>query len=140
VGGRSVRVLVADDQPAFRKAARAVLDASEQFELVGEARSGEEAVSGATTLEPDLVLMDVHMEGIGGLEATRRIVTERPEIAVILVSSYRAEDMEASAADSGAIAFLPKDEFGVRSLSGLWATRAEHAAPTETRGPPSRDG
>ncbi len=135
-----VRVLVADDQPPFRKAARAVLGATQGFELVGEVASGEEAVSAVSTLEPDLVLMDVHMAGIGGIEATRRIVASRPESAVILVSSYRAEDLAAAAAESGAIAFLPKDQFGARRLSELWSSRAELLARTSTREPPSPDG
>lgn len=135
-----VRVLVADDQQPFRKAARAVLGAMPEFELVGEVVSGEEAVSATSALEPDLVLMDVHMAGIGGIEATRRILALQPEAAVILVSSYRAEDLTAAAAESGALAFLPKDQFGARRLSELWSSRAELLPPTGTREPPSPDG
>ena len=67
MGDAPVRVLVADDQPPFRKAARAVLAAMTDFELVGEVTSGEEAVLAASTLEVDLILMDVHMSGIGGI-------------------------------------------------------------------------
>jgi two-component system invasion response regulator UvrY len=137
---RLVRVLVVDDQLPFRKAARAVLEVLPGFELVEEAVSGEGAVAAASTFEPDLVLMDVHMEGIGGLEATRRIVAARPETVVILVSSYRAEHVAAAVAESGAMAFVPKDQFGARSLSELWASRAELPARTGTREPPSPDG
>ena len=134
-----VRVLVADDQVPFRKAARTVLDVMPTFELIGEVASGEEAVSGAGQLEPDLVVMDVHMEGIDGFEATRRILESRPGTAVILVSSDREGGLEAAAADAGALAFLPKEQFGVRALSELWESRAGRAAPTGTRAPPSRD-
>ena len=68
----------------------------------------------------DLVLMDVHMDGIGGVEATRRIVTMRPEVVVILVSSYRAGDLAAAAVDCGAAAFLEKNRFGVAALREIW--------------------
>lgn len=136
----AVRVLVADDQLPFRKAARTVLEVLPAFELVGEVASGEEAVSGAAQLEPDLVVMDVHMEGMDGLEATRRILESRPGTAVILVSSDRVDDLETAAADVGALAFLPKEQFGVRALSELWESRAGRPAPTGKREPPSRDG
>jgi len=135
-----VRVLVVDDQRPFRKAARAVLDVMPEFELVDEADSGEAAVSSSASLEPDLVLMDVHMEGMDGLEATRRILAARPETAVILVSSYRVEDVAAAAAESGALAFLPKDRFGARTLREIWASRAELLPRTGRREPPSPDG
>ena len=140
VGSPPIRVLVADDQLPFRKAARAVLGVMPTFELVGEVVSGEEAVSAAAGLAPDLVLMDVYMEGIDGFEATRRILVTRPGTAVILVSSYRESGLDTAAAEVGAIAFLPKEQFGVRALSALWESQAERVAPTGTRGPPSRDG
>jgi two-component system, NarL family, invasion response regulator UvrY len=132
-----VRVLVADDQAPFRKAAGAVVQFLPDFELVGEARSGEEAVAEAAELKPDLVLMDVHMQGIDGFDATRQIVAARPETIVVLVSSYRPEDVEAAAAEAGALAFLPKDQFGARSLSELWSSRAARPPRTGTRELPS---
>lgn len=135
-----IRVVVADDQLPFRRAARAVLGALPDFELVAEVASGEEAVDAATSLEPELVLMDMHMDGIGGVEATRRIVAERPEAVVVLVSSYRAEELAAAATESGAAAFLPKDQFGVAALRDLWSSLARLHAPRGTRGRPSRDG
>ena len=67
----TVRVLVADDQAPFRRAARSVVGATTDFELVGEASSGEEAVALVGSLRPDLVLMDIAMDGIGGIEAAR---------------------------------------------------------------------
>jgi two-component system, NarL family, invasion response regulator UvrY len=135
-----VRVLVADDQLPFRKAARDVLSVLPEFELVGEVESGEAALALASSLAPDLVLMDVHMEGIGGLEATRQIIATRPETVVILVSSYRAEDVAAVAAESGALAFLPKERFGAKPLKQLWASRAERLGRRGTRELPSPDG
>ena len=135
-----IRVVVADDQVPFRKAARAVLETMSEFELVGEAASGEEAVEAVSTLDPDLVIMDVHMEGIGGLEATRRITSERPKAAVVLVSSYRADDLADAVAESGAVAFLPKAQFGAGALTDLWSSLARPGAPTGTRARPSHAG
>jgi DNA-binding NarL/FixJ family response regulator len=135
-----VRVVVADDQLPFRRAARAVLGALPEFELVAEAASGEEAVDVAATLEPELVLMDVHMEGIGGFEATRRIVDARPDAVVVLVSSYQADELAAAVRESGAAAFLPKDQFGAARLKELWSSLARPGAPTGTQGQPSPDG
>lgn len=139
VSGGPVRVLVVDDQEPFRKAAGAVLGVLPEFELVGEALSGDEAVAAAGTLEPDLVLMDVHMEGMDGLDATRRIVTTHPETVVILVSSYRTDDVEAAAAEAGALAFLPKDQFGARALTALWSSRIARPDRKGTREPRSHD-
>jgi two-component system, NarL family, invasion response regulator UvrY len=135
-----IRVVVADDQLPFRRAARAVLGALPDFELVAEVASGEEAVEAATNLEPELVLMDMHMQGIGGVEATRRIVAERPDAVVVLVSSYRAEELATAVTESGAAAFLPKEQFGAAALKDLWSSLARPRAPRGTRGQPSRDG
>lgn len=120
---RALRVLVADDQAPFRKAARAVLEVARDFEIVGEATSGEEAVDAAELLRPDLVVMDVKMEGIGGVEAARQILAARPETLVVLVSSYRPEDVPKAVADSGALAFVPKDRFSAATLEGLLPDR-----------------
>jgi two-component system invasion response regulator UvrY len=106
--GREVRVLVVDEQAPFRRAARALLAEMPGFALVAEAESGEAAVLAAARLEPDLVLMDVNMAGIGGIEATRRIVAGRPETVVVLLSSY--PDAPGGADDSGAAAYVPKGE------------------------------
>jgi two-component system, NarL family, invasion response regulator UvrY len=135
-----IRVVVADDQLPFRRAARAVLGALPDFELVAEVASGEEAVDVAASLTPELVLMDVHMEGIGGVEATRRIVSARPGTVVVLVSSYRADELAAAVTESGAAGFLPKDQFGAAALKDLWSSLAPLRAPTGTRGQPSPDG
>ena len=71
----TVRVLIVDDQEPFRQAARAVVELTDGFEVAGEAETGEDAVDRARELEPDLVLMDVNLPGIDGLEATRRILS-----------------------------------------------------------------
>ena len=89
------------------------------FELVGEATSGEEAVELARSLEPDLVLLDIHMPGIGGIEASRRIAGPGTGAATVLLSSYREEDLPAEARACGAAAYVHKEDFGPRVLRAL---------------------
>jgi two-component system, NarL family, invasion response regulator UvrY len=132
----ALRVLVADDRPPFRNAARAVLDVADGFEIVGEAGSGEEAVEAVEALRPDLVVMDVVMKGIGGIEATKRIVAARPETVVVLVSSYGSDDVRKMIADSGAAGFVPKDRFSAATLEGLLLDRAAAPPRRGTREPP----
>jgi DNA-binding NarL/FixJ family response regulator len=116
---RSVAVLAVDDQAAFRHAVREVVEATEGFELVGEARSCEEALALARELEPDLVLVDVRMPGIDGLETTRRLSAAHPPATYVLVST---DDLTEQPCDAcGAAAFLPKGEFGRAALRQLWA-------------------
>ena len=90
------------------------------FEIVGEAASGEEAVAAAASLVPDLVLMDIKMPGIGGIEATRRIVEARPETLAVLLSTYRAEDLPSDARSCGAAAYVHKADFGPQLLRELF--------------------
>ena len=115
-----VRVLVVDDQPPFRAAARAVVDRISGFEVVAEAASGEEAVLAVADAPPDLVLMDIEMDGIDGIEATRRILADHPHVKVVLLSTYELADLPPAARTSGAIAYVNKDEFGTRVLRRLW--------------------
>lgn len=119
---RPVRVLIVDDQDVFRLTARAVVESTDRFEVVGEATSGEAAVDLARTLEPDLVLMDIKMPGIDGLEATRQILGETPGRVVILVlSTQEAPEFGPLATESGAAAFIPKSDLGPERLTEAWA-------------------
>lgn len=124
-GRLPVSVLIVDDQALFRRAAAAVVRVTPGFDLVGEAASGEEAVELASTLEPALVLMDINMTGINGIEASRRITTGRPGTVVVLLSTYRREDLPSDAQTSGMAAYVNKDEFGPQVLTDVWS--AQHA-------------
>lgn len=121
--GPSVRVLVVDDQRPFRVAAAAVLRRTPGFELVGEAATGEDAVDQATALAPDLVLMDINMPGIGGLEATRQLTARGSGPAVFLCSTYSRSDLPPDAADTGAAAYVSKSDLGPDLLRQLWDER-----------------
>jgi two-component system invasion response regulator UvrY len=127
----SVAVLLVDDQAPFRSAARAVLRRTEGFELVGEAASGPEAIELADALEPGLVLMDINMPEMNGVEATRRILAEHPRTVVFLCSTYDAADLPADAPTSGAAAYVPKEHLSPKTLLRLWAARDEGAFLTD---------
>ncbi len=120
-GSRSVRVLAVDDQRPFRVAAAAVLRRTPGFELVAEAATGEEALELTKSLQPDLVLMDINMPGIGGIAATRSLTSRDGGPIVFLCSTYQRSDLPAEAADSGAAAYIHKEELAADLLARLWA-------------------
>ena len=119
----ALSVIVVDDQAPFRLAAKAVLRRSEGFELVGEAENGVAAVALASTVHPDVVLMDINMPEMGGIEATRRILADAPETFVILCSTYDVHDLPPDAAASGARAYVHKEQLGATTLRRLWDER-----------------
>src|SRR5258707_3404440 len=116
----AVQVLICDDQETFRAVAREVVNATRGFEVVGEAATGEDSVVAAGRLHPDLVLMDVHLPGIDGLEASRQIRAEHPKVAVLLLSTYDPEEFANRMATSGAFAFISKGAFGPDGLAEAW--------------------
>ncbi len=116
-------VLVVDDQAPFRMAAKAVVGRLDEFEIVGEASSGSEAVALASELHPALVLMDINMPEMSGIEATRQIVSAQPDVVVFLCSTYNVEDLPPDAAISGARAYVNKERLGAAMLRQLWEER-----------------
>jgi DNA-binding NarL/FixJ family response regulator len=116
-----VRVLIVDDQPPFRDASRMVVEMTDGFEVVGEAENGEQGVEMAARLRPDLVLMDVQMPGIDGLEATRLVTSVDDPPHVLVMSTHESGDYDAPAADAGAFGFIPKSQFGMDALEEVWA-------------------
>ena len=115
----AVSVLVVDDQMPFRMAAKTVVRVTSGFEVVGEAESGEAAVEQVEALHPKLVLMDINMPGINGIEAANRIHDAHPDVRVILLSTYTSDDLPADALASGAD-YINKDEFGPQVLQSTW--------------------
>ncbi len=104
-----LRVLIADDHPVFRDGIRALLEATAGVLVVGEATTGEEAVALAGQLAPDLILMDVGLPGINGIEATRRIVAARPETRVLVVTMFEDDANVFAALRAGAGGYILKD-------------------------------
>ena len=123
-------VMVVDDQAPFRMAARAVIRRSEGFALAGEAENGVKALELAHELHPNIVLMDINMPEMGGIEATRRIVADQPDTFVILCSTYDISDLPPDAPTSGARAYVHKEHLGATTLRQLWDQRNEVAFAT----------
>jgi DNA-binding NarL/FixJ family response regulator len=116
-----VRVLVVDDQAIVRSAMRVLLDAAGEFEAVGEATSGNEALTAVEQLDPDLVLLDVRMPDMDGIEAASRIQATHGRTVVVLMSSDPPADPRALTA----AAFVPKERLNkVAVLRELWAQHA----------------
>ncbi len=120
----TVRVVIVDDQPPFRVAANLVFDLIDEFEVVGEATSAEDALEQIAALAPDLVVMDINLPGMSGIEATRRLVAEHPDTFVLLVSTYQVDDLPAGAESSGALAYVHKEHLDSDLVEQLWRDRA----------------
>jgi DNA-binding NarL/FixJ family response regulator len=116
-----ITVLIADDHQFFRDGVRALLDGQPDMECVGEATTGEEAVRLATEEQPDVVLMDVQMPGMSGVEATRLIVSSSPQIRVLVVTMFEDDSLVFAAMRAGARGYLLK---GARHEDMVRAIRA----------------
>jgi DNA-binding NarL/FixJ family response regulator len=133
---RPVTVLVVDDHAVFRRAAASLIAATPGFEQVGEAASGPEALELAAGLRPSLVLLDVRMPGMDGLETARRLSSSAPEATIVLTSLEEVPDLPSTAGSVGAAAYLRKQELSTRSLTALAATLSgREGAPARARGP-----
>jgi DNA-binding NarL/FixJ family response regulator len=117
---KTVSVLIVDDQHPFRDVARTVISMTDGFVVAGEAASGEEAVEMAGARRPDLVLMDINLPGINGIEACRRIKAAHAATTVILLSTYSESDLPADARDCGAIEYVHKEDFGPTLVQDIW--------------------
>jgi two-component system, NarL family, invasion response regulator UvrY len=116
----TVSVLIVDDQLPFRAVARTVIGMTAGFAVTAEAASAEEAIAQVDAHPPDLVLMDINLPGMSGIEATGRIRSAHPETAVILLSTYSEADLPNNAKDCGALAYVHKEDFGPALVRQLW--------------------
>jgi DNA-binding NarL/FixJ family response regulator len=116
-----IRVLIADDHLLFRDGLRALLASAEDTELVGEATSGDEAIALAAALQPDLILMDIRMPGVNGIDATRQIVRTSPHIGVLMITMFEDDASVFAAMRAGARGYLLK---GANHTEMLRAIRA----------------
>jgi two-component system, NarL family, invasion response regulator UvrY len=116
-----VGVVTVDDQAVFRAAAREIIDATPGFRAIGEAANGPEGVKLVGDMDPELVLVDVRMPGMDGVETAKRLAQECPRSVVVLISIEDAPNVPAGAADSGAVALVRKQDLSRSTLIELWA-------------------
>lgn len=118
-----VPVFVIDDHAPFRAAARAMVEGADGFTFAGEAGSGEEALVIIPTIRPAMVLMDVRLPGMDGIEATRLLLDTLPATIVVLCSTYQPSDLPDAAATCGAVDFVRKEDLAPSLLRFLWDGR-----------------
>ncbi|MGA1836323.1 response regulator transcription factor [Herbiconiux sp. 11R-BC] len=133
--GTGIRLLLVDDQQLIRLGMRMVLDAQDGFEVVGEAGDGREAIAAVARLRPDVVLMDVRMPGMDGIEATRAIVAANPESRIIILTTFDLDEYAFAGLNAGASGFLLKDAQPAELAGAIRAVASGDAAvsPRVTR-------
>lgn len=122
-----IQVLVVDDQSAFRVAVRRLLAHASGFQLAGEAENATQAVALTTSLQPDVVLMDINLPDISGVDATRLLIGAARTTTVILLSTYPAADLPPDVESCGALAYLHKEDLSMETLRALLAGGAPQA-------------
>jgi two-component system, NarL family, invasion response regulator UvrY len=127
--GETITVLTVDDQAVFRRAARDLIAATPGFEEVGQAASGPEALELAAALRPDLVLLDVRMETMDGIETARRLLAADSGIVIVLISLNEVPEVD-SAIGGGVAAHIRKQDLSPRALREVWNT---HGRPRSVR-------
>ncbi|MEW5990404.1 MAG: response regulator transcription factor [Chloroflexota bacterium] len=116
-----VRVLLAEDHAVVREGTRQILDADPAIDVIGEAADGAEVVAMAARLRPDVVLLDLHMPVINGIEATRRMIADAPDARILVLSAYDEEDYVEAALDAGARGYLLKSAHGHEVVTAIRA-------------------
>lgn len=130
-----IRLLLVDDQQLIRLGMRMVLEADPGFEVVGEAGDGHEALAAVDRLKPDVVLMDVRMPGMDGIEATRRVVEAHPQSRIIILTTFDLDEYAFAGLNAGASGFLLKDAQPTELATAIRAVASGDAAvsPRVTR-------
>jgi DNA-binding NarL/FixJ family response regulator len=123
----SLRVLIADDHPLFRHGIVALLSATPDCAVVGETQTGEDAVALAATLQPDVILMDIHMPGVNGIEATRQILHTSPHIRILMVTMFEDDASVFTAMRAGARGYVLKDAEKAELLRAIRAVGSGEA-------------
>ena len=123
----SLRILIADDHPLFRKGLRTLLEGEPDFEVVGEATTGDEAIALADSYQPDVILMDLHVPGKTGLEAARTISGVSPHIQILVVTLFRDDESIFAALRAGARGYVLKDASEEEMLRAIRAVAAGEA-------------
>jgi len=118
------RVLIVDDQTLFRSGLARLLDGDDRVSVIGEAGDGVEAVQKVSTLKPDIVLMDLRMPNLDGIEATRKIVAEHPEVRVLILTTFEADNHVIQALKVGASGYILKDSQPDAIVSSILAVAA----------------
>jgi DNA-binding NarL/FixJ family response regulator len=126
--GSCVGVVVVDDQVVFRQVAHEVIAATPDFELLGEAASGPHALATVAELNPDLVLLDVRMPGMDGIETAERLLAQNPATVVVLITVEQAPDIPAGVSTCGAAGLVRKQDFGPALLRRVWAAHGPATA------------
>jgi DNA-binding NarL/FixJ family response regulator len=122
-----IRVLIADDHPLFRDGLRALLESVEDMQVTGEAATGEEALTEARALQPDIVLMDIKMPGMNGIEATRRILLASPHIRILVLTMFEDDESVFAAVRAGARGYLLKGAVQEQTLRAIRAVASGEA-------------
>jgi len=125
-----IRVMIVDDHPVVRKGLASFLSHEQDLEVVGLAESGEQALEMAATVHPDVVLMDLSMPGMGGIEATRRLVESAPGTRVMMLTSFGGHERMVEALKSGAVGYVVKDTAPAELLTALRSVAATGNPPT----------
>ena len=124
--GADIGVLTVDDNDVFRSVVRNVIDATPGFHPIGEADSGGAALQAVQDLRPQLVLLDVRMPGIGGIEAARQIASAHPDVCVVLTSVDDLDGLGPAAEASGAAGFIRKQNLSPATLHELWRVHCKN--------------
>ena len=125
-----IRLLIADDQPVILRGLSIMLDSEDDIEVIGQANDGVEAVELAMDLNPDVVIMDLKMPTLNGIEATQNILRNNPDIKIIVLSTFATDELLAEAIESGAFAYLLKDTEEQNVITMVRAAYQGIAAPS----------
>jgi DNA-binding NarL/FixJ family response regulator len=123
----SIRILIADDHPLFRDGLRALLESVGDMQVIGEAATGDEALAQAHALQPDLILMDIKMPGINGIEATRRILQASPHTRILILTMFEDDESVFAAIRAGARGYLLKGALQEETLRAIRAVASGEA-------------